>query len=82
MRTLNVGTSEVDVTSLIPFAPGYTVVAINPNDTTAVTLQSAPVSGGTFTALAAVPAGESVEVEIDEPFIRLSAAGNLILLAN
>ena len=83
MRVLMIDETETDLTAEdMPFMPNNTVVALNPNDASAVTLQSASASGGAFSTLATIAAGEAQEVTLDEPYIKLAAAGSLILLGN
>jgi len=82
MRTLVVtNTESADLSQSIPFGPNNTVVALNATGTQEV-LQSAPVSGGTFATIATIPAGQAVQVTIDEPFLQLVDAGSIILLNN
>jgi hypothetical protein len=82
MRTLVVtNTASADLTGNRPFGPNHTVVVLNATGTSEI-LQSSDAVGGTYTTIATVGAGESAEVEINNPFLRLASAGFLILLGN
>lgn len=80
MRVLNVSTTEVDVTSNLPFSPNHKVVGINLG-ASAVSLRSAPTSGGSTTQIKSFAANEAAEIEIDDPFLDTDT-GTIILLAN
>lgn len=82
MQTLNVTDTEIDLTTqVVPFLQGYDVIAVNAS-AASITLQSSDTTGSGFTTLATIAAGESAKVNLDQQFIKLSAAGNLILLGN
>lgn len=67
--------------SKIPFLPSYTVVALNTGEDPVV-LQSSDAAAGTYATLATVPAGGAVEVTLNNDYVKLQAAGSLILLGN
>ena len=82
MRSLQI--TEVASASLvgnIPFSPGATVVAVNMSATAEV-LQSSDASGGSYTTIATIGAGESAEITINNSFLKLVDAGFLTLLTN
>lgn len=81
MRTLVVTEVAQELPGLTPFMPNYTVVAVNAT-AASVTLQSSDVVGSGYATLATIAAGKSAEVTLNKAFVKLSAAGSLILLGN
>jgi hypothetical protein len=83
MRSLLVtNTASADLSKAkVPFTPNYTVVALNVTAGVMV-LQSCDTVAGTYTTLATVPVGSTVDVVINKPFLKCTTAGPLILLGN
>lgn len=81
MRSLVVTDTPQQLPRVAPFMPSYTVVALNTTDS-AENLQTGPSVSGPWETLAEVPAGEAVEVTLDDAFVQLDSAGTLILLGN
>jgi hypothetical protein len=81
MRALNVTEVAQKVDGTVPFIPNYTLVAINISGA-AVTLQSSDAQAGTYTTIVAIPIGETREIVLNNLWIKLAAAGKLVLLGN
>ena len=81
MRSLNVTEVAQKIDGSVPFIPNYTVVAINATAASA-TIQSSNAQAGTYATIAVVPAGEAREIVLNNDWIKLLAAGKLVLLGN
>ncbi|MBP8233990.1 MAG: hypothetical protein KAY22_16960 [Rhizorhabdus sp.] len=84
------GNTVLDLGTDVPFVANNTVVAINPNTSTARTVQFGASAAGPFStgvqpdgSAAIVPAGGAIEVVLRERYAAIEAgAGTVILLAN
>jgi hypothetical protein len=84
------GITVLDLGTEAPFTANNTVVAVNPNTSSARTVQFATAAAGPFStgaqpdgSAAIVPAGGSIEVVLSERYAALEGgAGTVILLAN
>ncbi len=91
MRTKFItGATVLDLGTKIPFVVNNTIVAVNPNTSTARTVQFGDASTGPFNtgkqpdgSAASVPAGGSIEVVISGRYAAIEAgAGTVVRLGN
>lgn len=80
MRTVTITNTAQELTE-VPFLPGYTVVLVNASASDEI-VQTSDALAGVYATLATVAAGTSQEVTLDNPFIKLASAGNVVMLGN
>jgi hypothetical protein len=80
MRALLITNTAQELTE-VPFLPNYTVVFVNATAADEI-VQTSDALAGDYTTLVTVPAGTCAEIELDNVFIKLASAGNVVMLGN
>jgi hypothetical protein len=83
MRAFTLNNTAVNLAApgqRIPFLSNYTVVLLNTDDASRTVQQS--VNGTDWTTLATVGANAAVEAVVNQQYLRVSTAHNIVVMGN